>query len=128
MVLHSFHLAFSKTSFIFSGAASLHYHHEEIEDCLETYLSKRNMKIQTVLADSKDETIDCHLVALGLVYFRITGKLIFFKQLIQCTICLWYYKTCHPNLRFIKSLSSGQHCLHFDTAMMGTVLGVLGQL
>ncbi|KAK7103600.1 uncharacterized protein [Littorina saxatilis] len=57
----------------FHGAASLHYHHEEIEDCLETYLSKRNMKIQTVLADSKDETIDCHLVALGLVYFRITG-------------------------------------------------------
>ncbi|KAK7095511.1 hypothetical protein V1264_006907 [Littorina saxatilis] len=57
----------------FQGAASLHYHRQEVQDCLEIYLPHRNQKVQTVVTDSKDETTDVHLVALGLIYFRITG-------------------------------------------------------
>ena len=58
---------------LFQAAGSLHFHRQDIQACLGTYLPKLNNKTESVLADCESEEIDCHLVALGLLYFRVTG-------------------------------------------------------
>ena len=70
----------SETSFrdnrfnnLFQAAASLHYHRQDIQDCLGTCLLK-NRKFESMLADCGSEIIDCHIIPLGLLYFRITGR------------------------------------------------------
>ena len=59
----------------FQAAASLHYHRHDIQHCLETYVKKRNGKIGVVQTDCQDDVTDVQMIALGLIYFRITGKL-----------------------------------------------------
>ena len=57
----------------FEGAASLYYHRQDIDDCLQNHMAKRNRMIEVVLADCRSEVTDCHIIALGLIYFRLTG-------------------------------------------------------
>ncbi|XP_070213309.1 uncharacterized protein [Littorina saxatilis] len=57
----------------FQGAANLHFHRQDIQDCLGNYLPNRNKKVEVVLADCQSELTDCHIIALGLLYFRLTG-------------------------------------------------------
>ena len=58
---------------MFEAGAALHYHREEIIDFLQSHVEKPNWKQQGVLEDMKCDQIDNILVALGLLYFRLTG-------------------------------------------------------
>ncbi|KAL8599847.1 hypothetical protein ACOMHN_038420 [Nucella lapillus] len=58
---------------LFQAAASVHFHRQEIQDCISNFLAKVNKKIDSVLADNGSDVIDCHIITLGLLYFRITG-------------------------------------------------------
>ena len=58
---------------LFEAAASLHYHREDIHDCLGSCLAKQNRKLESVYEDNACEEIDVQLIALGLIFYRITG-------------------------------------------------------
>ena len=58
---------------LFQAAAALHFHRANIKNFLEKYLAKQNRKIQSICADNKCDQVDCHVTALGLLYFRVTG-------------------------------------------------------
>ena len=58
---------------LFQAAAALHFHRADIKNFLEKYLAKQNRKIQSICADNKCDQVDCHVTALGLLYFRVTG-------------------------------------------------------
>ena len=58
---------------LFEARAALHFHRQEIHDFLECCMTTLNWKQEGVLADNKCDTLDNHLVALGLLLFRMTG-------------------------------------------------------
>ena len=57
----------------FQGAASLHFHRADIEDLFSNYNKSPNLKLQSVLADCKCDTINIMLTAVGIIYFTVTG-------------------------------------------------------
>ena len=56
---------------IFQASAALHYHREDISNCLQC-LSNLNLKLQSITEDCKCDETNCQLVALGLLYYRLT--------------------------------------------------------
>ena len=57
----------------FQAAAALHFHRQDIQDCLGNFMGKKNRKLESILEDNRSDDIDCHIVALGLLYYRVTG-------------------------------------------------------
>ena len=53
----------------FAAAAALHYHREDMRNCLQS-LPRVNKKLESVQEDNKCDEIDCQLVALGLLFYR----------------------------------------------------------
>ena len=58
---------------LFQAAAALHFHRSDISDCLGACLAKQNKKIESVFQDNLCDTVDTQLIALGLLYHRVTG-------------------------------------------------------
>ena len=58
---------------LFQASAALHYHRDDIASFLDTYGLDLNWKQEGILLDSQSDAIDNHLVALGLLFFRLTG-------------------------------------------------------
>ena len=56
----------------FEAAAALHFHREDISSCLQS-LPKINRKLESVQEDNRSDEIDCQLIALGLLFYRVTG-------------------------------------------------------
>ena len=56
----------------FEAAAALHFHWEDISSCLQS-LPKINRKLESVQEDNRSDEIDCQLIALGLLFYRVTG-------------------------------------------------------
>ena len=56
----------------FKAAAALHFHQEDISSCLQS-LPKINRKLESVQEDNRSDEIDCQLIALGLLFYRVTG-------------------------------------------------------
>ena len=57
---------------LFEAAAALHFHRQDILDCLRS-LPRLNKKLESIMEDNQSHGIDCQVVALGLVYFQVTG-------------------------------------------------------
>ena len=57
----------------FQAATALHFHRDQVTDFLQNFMSSLNRKQDSVLLDVKCETLDCAMVALGVVYEKITG-------------------------------------------------------
>ena len=57
----------------FQAGAALHYHREDINSFFNNYLPGGNLKLQSVHADCKSDTIDEFMVAIGILYYRVTG-------------------------------------------------------
>ena len=55
---------------LFQAAAALHFHRSDISDCLG---AKENRKIESMFQDNLCDTVDTQLIALGLLYHRVTG-------------------------------------------------------
>lgn len=58
---------------VFQAAAALHYHRAHITAFLEHYVLKQNRKLQSVSADNLCDEVDCHVIALGILFYRVTG-------------------------------------------------------
>ena len=58
---------------LFQASAALHFHQDDISTFFETCMSDLNWKQEGILLDSQSDIIDYHLVALGLMFFRLTG-------------------------------------------------------
>ena len=56
----------------FEAAASLHFHKGDIDACLQL-LPQLNKKLESVKEDNRCGEIDCQIIALGLIFYRITG-------------------------------------------------------
>ncbi|KAL8580963.1 hypothetical protein ACOMHN_017530 [Nucella lapillus] len=50
---------------LFQAAASIHFHRQDIQDCISNFLPKVNKKIDSILADNGSKVIDCHVITLG---------------------------------------------------------------
>ena len=57
----------------FQGAAALTHHRKEIIDMLTNYCTNLNLKLKSVLEDSKCEKIADLIRALGIIYYSVTG-------------------------------------------------------
>ena len=84
---------------LFQAAASLHYHREHIREFLSSYMVKKNKKLESVLADCNSDVIDCHMVVLGLLYFRVTGNMLMqgialLNNIAQVTLACLVCNTC----------------------------------
>ena len=58
---------------MFQAAGALHYHQRDINSFLSTCMADLNWKQEGLLHDSACINIDNHLVALGLLFYRLTG-------------------------------------------------------
>ena len=54
------------------AAAALHFYWEDIHGCLQS-LQKINRKLESIQEDNRSDEIDCQLIALGLLFYRVTG-------------------------------------------------------
>ena len=57
----------------FQGAVGLHYHRSAIQVFFNEYHTNNNLKLRSVLADAESDEIDMFIVALGILYHKITG-------------------------------------------------------
>lgn len=57
---------------LFEAAAAVHYHRSDILDFLQS-LPTLNLKLASIVEDNQSEEIDCQLIALGLLLYRVTG-------------------------------------------------------
>ena len=86
----------------FEVAAALHFHRLALQKCLKT-LPKLNKKLQGVLADTMDDNIDCCLIALGILFYRVTG--LFWVLLGQGIHCLDLYQHVEKMYNFFRDWS-----------------------
>ena len=61
-----------KSHLSFQAAAALGYHQDDIT-FLRDYMPVKNSKLQNVLADATNDQVAVYLLALALLYFRLTG-------------------------------------------------------
>ena len=58
---------------LFEASAALHYHRADIVTFLEEYMPEKNGKLRSVLFDAACDQLAAYILALALVFYRITG-------------------------------------------------------
>ena len=77
-----------------------YYHREDINTFFNNYLPVGNLKLQIVHADGKSETIDEFLVAIGILYYRVTGP--YWQLIASRTKNLDFYKYAQNMLNALR--------------------------
>ena len=85
---------------LFQASAALHFHQQDIGTFLDTCMAALNWKQEGILLDSRSTIIDNHLIALGLMYFRLTGP--YWRLLGKSIHVLDFYKHVEQMTQFLK--------------------------
>ncbi|KAL3857378.1 hypothetical protein ACJMK2_012053 [Sinanodonta woodiana] len=62
----------NRFNMLFRAAAAIHFHQSDLADFLANYKTEKNWKQDGILHDITCDDIDAALVALGIIFFRVT--------------------------------------------------------